>query len=194
MIWSVTSLGDTGLLLPVSLLVLICLLAQRQFGAAFAWASAMTACGVLTFAAKLGFHLCGDEIAALDIRSPSGHTSVSTTLYGSLGVLVAGGRPPWQKALALGAAAALAVAVGVSRLLLEVHTIEEVLLGYLIGVICVALFTLLFVRAGSPRIGLLWPAAGFAVALAVLGGIRVNFEHEIAGLSRLLGTAIDVCG
>lgn len=193
MIWKITSLGDTALLLPVSCLVFVALLAQRQGGAALSWAAAMAACALLTLGAKLGFHLCGAGLDALEIRSPSGHTSVSTAVYGSLGILIGSGRPAWQKWTAAFVAVTLALAVGASRLLLRVHTLEEVLIGYGVGGACVALFAMLFARAGWPRIRLRWMALGVAAAIAILGGLHVGFEANIARLSGLIADTFGVC-
>jgi membrane-associated phospholipid phosphatase len=121
----ITGLGNAALLLPATTVLLLYLLRARSWRAATAWVAALGLCAGLTVAAKMMFHACGEQFPTLDIRSPSGHTSLSTTFYGC-GALMLSANQSWSRRLAaLLASAGLIVAIAASRVALHAHTIEE---------------------------------------------------------------------
>jgi membrane-associated phospholipid phosphatase len=191
--YKLTALGDSALLLPAALLVLVILLAQGERGTALAWVAAMAACGAATLLAKIVFGLCGPRMEAFDISSPSGHAAVSTVFYGSLAVVLSSRRPVWLGLLVWAAALATIAMIGVTRLLMGVHSHEEVALGLLTGLLGLLVFALLHRRAGRPRIRLAPLVVGFALAVALFGGLHVGFEEPIRRLSRGIRAWLDIC-
>ena len=163
----ITGLGDAALLLPAAALVLLYLLRTRSWRTATGWVAVLALCAGLTVAAKMLFHACGGQFPALDIRSPSGHTSLSTTFYGC-GALMLSASQTWGRRLAVFLAGfALIVAVAASRVALHAHTIEEAAAGLAIGLLCVGVFVTHYL----PRAAYFpyWPIPVTAiVALALL--------------------------
>jgi hypothetical protein len=136
----ITGLGDAALLLPAAVLLLLYLVRTRSWQTATSWVTVLTLCAGLTVAAKIVFHACGGQFPALDIRSPSGHTSLSTTFYGC-GALMLSAHLSWGRRLtALLAGIGLSVAIAASRVALHAHTTKEAAAGFAIGLLCVALF------------------------------------------------------
>ena len=65
---------------------------------------------------------------------PSGHALQATAVWGMLAVLIAAGvTRPWTKALVWSAGAAVAVAVGASRVYLGAHWLTDVMGGWALG-------------------------------------------------------------
>lgn len=65
---------------------------------------------------------------------PSGHALQATAVWGMLAVLAASGVACWwRKVLVWSAGAAVAVAVGVSRVYLGAHWLTDVICGWLLG-------------------------------------------------------------
>jgi len=65
---------------------------------------------------------------------PSGHAATAVVLYGALGLLLAErARSRLRAAAWLVAAAALTVAIGASRILLNVHFVTDVVAGFAVG-------------------------------------------------------------
>lgn len=65
---------------------------------------------------------------------PSGHTTMSTVVYLTLAAIVCRAlRRPGARALALGAAICLTLAIGITRIELGVHWPTDVLAGWLLG-------------------------------------------------------------
>jgi hypothetical protein len=136
----ITGLGDAALLLPAAALLLIYLVRTRSWRAAVDWMVVLALCAGLTVVAKMLFHACGGRFPALDIRSPSGHTSLSTTFYGC-GAIMLSANQSWGRRLAiLLAGAALILAIAASRVALHVHTVEEAVAGFAIGLLCIGFF------------------------------------------------------
>jgi hypothetical protein len=143
----ITGLGDAALLLPAAALLLLYLVRTRSWRTATGWVAVLALCAGLTVVAKMVFHACGGQFPALGIRSPSGHTSLSTTFYGC-GALMLSAHQSWGRRLtALLASVGLSVAIAASRVALHAHTIEEAAAGFAIGFLCVAVFATRY----SPR-------------------------------------------
>jgi membrane-associated phospholipid phosphatase len=138
----ITGLGDAALLLPAAVLLLLYLVRTRCWRTAADWVAVLALCAGLTVVAKMVFHACGGQFSALNIRSPSGHTSLSTTFYGCGALMLSAhqSQSRGRRIAALLAGVGLSVAIAASRVALHAHTIEEAAAGFAIGLLCVALF------------------------------------------------------
>ncbi|MBV8776996.1 MAG: hypothetical protein JO258_07350, partial [Alphaproteobacteria bacterium] len=81
----VTDCGDSAVTLPLALLTLIYLAAIAGRRAALCWLLAVGAAAIAIGLLKLAFGACGPMAGV--IVSPSGHTAMSTAIYGSFAVL-----------------------------------------------------------------------------------------------------------
>lgn len=191
---AIAALADSALLLPASALLAAYLAALRQGRLLLAWLAALALAGTATVAAKLVFHACGPRLAAeVDVVSPSGHASFAAIFYGALALLVGARARPAIRGALLALAALLVAAVGVSRVRTGAHSVEEVLIGTAIGTAALAAFALLHRRLGRPAVPVAPVAAGFAAALAVLGGLHFSLEHAIGRTARRIADRLDVC-
>ena len=163
----ITDFGDTAYLLPGAMVILGYLVYRRAFPSAIAWATALIACATLTALLKVGFLTCGAKVRSLDVYTPSGHTSIATFFYLSVGLLVSRNRTPWSVAAIMTLAGGLAAAIAASRGILQVHTVGEVVVGSLIGTVSVIWFASRYYRA--PQLGLpLTPVLGLLATLALI--------------------------
>jgi hypothetical protein len=78
----ITDCGDSAVTLPLALLVLIFLVVARQRHLGCAWLLTIGGCAVVIGMLKLAFGACGADFAGGHIVSPSGHTAMSTAVYG----------------------------------------------------------------------------------------------------------------
>jgi membrane-associated phospholipid phosphatase len=189
----ITGLGDAALLLPAAALLLLYLVRTRSWRTARGWVAVLALCAGLTVAAKMLFHACGGQFLAFDIRSPSGHTSLSTTFYGC-GALILSANQSWGRRVAvLLASAGLSVAIAASRVALHAHTIEEAAAGFAIGLLCVGLFASHYL----PRAVYLpyWPIPAMViVALALLThGRHLSVEGLLDRMTDRLHLAQYLC-
>ncbi len=106
---------------------------------------------------KVFYAGCDLEISAINFRMISGHTMLSASVYTVAGGLLLGHFG--KRWYGLGAAGGLlfAAAIGVSRVIINAHTIAEVVSGWLLGA---AVATMLLLRVfNQPR---KMPRAAFA--------------------------------
>jgi membrane-associated phospholipid phosphatase len=158
--------------------------------AAERWTLVFGLCIGLTALLKIVFYGCPP---AGDMHSPSGHTGLSTLVYGALTLVTA---TAWSgssyRVLVIAGGGGLILAIGVSRLLLEAHSVSEVGLGLVIGSVSLALFSHKYLRVQNEKVWYLkgqnekvWPllvAAG--ILLSILHGRELDAErflHRIAG-------------
>jgi membrane-associated phospholipid phosphatase len=163
----ITGLGDAALLLPAAAVLLLYLLRTGSWRAATDWVAVLASCAGLTVVAKMMFHACGGHFPALDIRSPSGHTSLSTTFYGCAALMLSANQNWPRRLAALLASAGLVVAIAASRVAVHAHTVEEAAAGFAIGLLCVVLFAVHYLPRGIDLP--YWPMPAMVIiALALL--------------------------
>ena len=184
MLAALTGLGDAALLLPLAATIFLWLSLSGAARAAAWWTFSIVVCGGVTAVLKIFFWGCPP---VADLHSPSGHTSLSTLVYGALGLIVAvdGGR--WRATVAAVAASLLIVAIAVSRVLLDMHSIPEVVLGWIIGGAALAFFGRCYSRWRPARPRLAPLLVGAAVLAALLHGSELRAEELFHRLSRYLG-------
>jgi len=190
---TITSLGDSGLLLPASLCILAYLLYKGAHSVALIWAAVLAVGLGTTLVAKLGFHACGVEIGLPDVRSPSGHTAFGAIFFGCASQLAGYGRPKWQRVALLGSAATLILLIAVSRVALHAHTPEEVIGGLAIGGASVAFFAWAHARAKPPEIRLRPVVVAFTAIAVLLTGHSLNAEPLIRDFAYKLRSHMNVC-
>ena len=129
-----TRLGEIQLLLPAATAVTVLLLRQAEHrGLALAWLLRLAAAAALTTASKLAFIGWGIGSATLDFTGVSGHAMFAAAIYPMLIAALVPARWPSGRRLGALAGAALALAVGISRLVVDAHSPSEVVAGLLVG-------------------------------------------------------------
>lgn len=130
--WVITHMGASSLLLPAFVLVLGGMWERGARTVARAYLLRMLVAVTITVISKCLFFGWGIGIAALDFTGISGHTLLATSI---LPLLLRG--IPWPALQAHGAGAAigwvLALAVGVSRVMVNAHSLSEVVAGWVLG-------------------------------------------------------------
>jgi membrane-associated phospholipid phosphatase len=176
---ALTDFGDVAVLIPVvgAMLIWLLLVFSR---AALRWMLAVSFCVGFTALLKVAFYGCPP--AGL-IYSPSGHTSLSTLVYGALTLVTATAGPGLRRRLlAICVGAGLIFAIAVSRLLVNAHNVPEVSLGFVIGSASLALFGQRYLEGPIAKVWPLLLAAG--VLVSIFHGRELHAEqflHRITG-------------
>jgi membrane-associated phospholipid phosphatase len=189
----VTDCGDSAVTAPLALLVLIFLIVSGQRRVAFAWILAVGGAAIVIGALKLAFGACGATIAGNHIVSPSGHTAMSTAVYGAL-ALLAGSRLPERRRYAVYAATgAVIVGIALSRVVLHEHNFPEIVVGWVVGAGAVAVFAVALGRQQAPPLPLGWMVLCGAILVALLHGTRWHVEPAVRHLAWLFRLALPIC-
>lgn len=128
--WTVTHFGSSSLLLPAFVLVAFGLWRSGARAAARHYVVAMTAAVALTVTSKCLFYGWGIGIAAIDFTGVSGHGLLAAAI---LPLLLRSLPGRWGRDLGAPLGAALALLVGVSRVVVGAHSVSEVVAAWLLG-------------------------------------------------------------
>jgi membrane-associated phospholipid phosphatase len=166
-----TRLGEAQILLPAALLAAGMLLARRHdrdHGRALAgwWMGLLALAILLTTASKIAFMGWGLGWPALDFTGISGHAMFSAAVYPVLAATLAARSTPLRQRSAIVAGCLLALLIGVSRVVIGVHSVSEVVAGLLLGGAASAL-PLAWARVPARSISPMIPA-GLALWLALM--------------------------
>ena len=171
---SLTNFGSTAVLIPVSAAFLVWLLFQPSKQLAVWWLVAAGVCICGTAVLKILFFVCPPDP---DLRSPSGHTSLSTLVYGALAMLLAAYGQGWWRRFSVAIGSLLVLSIAVSRVLLSAHTVVETGLGLAIGLAALGIFCGAYwtVRPGIVHLRPLF--LGVALLIALLHGQQLHAEE-----------------
>jgi undecaprenyl-diphosphatase len=146
-----THLADTATLTVLCVLGTLVLVAQHQRSLALVWVLAIAGNGILNQSLKL---LVGrarpldpeGDLLVLGLSFPSGHSSGAVVAYGMLAYLALRLLPKaWHLPMLVGAPA-LALMIGISRVVLRVHFASDVAAGFAAGsawlALCITSFEL----------------------------------------------------
>jgi undecaprenyl-diphosphatase len=142
-----TYLGDRNFLTAVSVLMTLFLLWNRQWRLAVFCAVVTGAGGALNWLLKHSFERVRPDhdhgyVSAVGWSFPSGHSSAAMAVYGAACYLLWRLAPPAWRLPGVAILGALIMAIGLSRILLQVHFASDVLAGFAFSlgwlVLCVA--------------------------------------------------------
>jgi membrane-associated phospholipid phosphatase len=188
---AITDFGDLALAVPLTAIMLLWLIAARsEIGAAW-WIAAVALCAGGTALLKIYFFACPPTP---ELHSPSGHTSLSTLIYGALAVVIAlAAQGWWRRLFILGAGASLILAIAASRVALSAHSTIEVALGLGIGAAALSAFAWGYLRdpPARPRLPALLLAV--VVTMAVLHGSNLRAEEILHALGTYIGVGAIAC-
>jgi membrane-associated phospholipid phosphatase len=189
-IWNfITDFGDSAVTVPLALLMLVFLIAARERRLAFAWVLALGGCAMAIGALKLVFGVCGSEFGVGAIVSPSGHTAMSTSVYGSLALVIGSRLSAVQRYAVFAGAGVAIIAIALSRLALHDHTLAEIVVGLAVGGAAVAAFRWMTRYQTAPALPIAWLLLCGAGIVAVMHGARWMIEpavHRLAWDLRLI--------
>jgi membrane-associated phospholipid phosphatase len=177
----ITNVGDLAVLLPLSAALLVWLLAGRSLPGAAWWVAAVALCMAGTALLKIYFLACP---IATELTSPSGHSSLSTLVYGALAVILAAKvGAPWQRLAIAAVAAALIAAIAASRLVLAAHGPLDIAVGIAVGAVSLLVFAQGYLR--RPAAASLMPLLLTVVVLmSLFHGRELRAEEFLHAVSR----------
>ncbi|KPC55249.1 phosphatase PAP2 family protein [Amantichitinum ursilacus] len=130
---TLTDFGDSALLMPVAGLFTLWMVFERAWRALGWWLVLFGGGATLVGLTKVAFLGWGVGIEAIDFTGFSGHTMFSSTIYPALLVWMSQRRGIKVQAVAWLLGVLFALAIGVSRVVLHLHSQSEVLGGFMLG-------------------------------------------------------------
>ena len=179
----ITMMGDTLVMLALSLTVLGWLIWRKAYRAAYAAGFAIIAAKLFEIALKAGIQRARPtelSYGGVDYFSfPSGHATMAAVIFGILAVLVSHAMGRWGRAVVYATCAVLVVAIAYSRIYLGAHWLSDVAAGLIFGTVMMAAFGMA-IEAIPPR--RIKPLGLFATALGVY--LVAGAAHVATGYGR----------
>lgn len=176
-----TELGDTVVVMTVTVAVLLWLAWRRAWRPAAYWLAAVGGASVLNTVIKVTLHRARPTELFYTGWSafsfPSGHSTVNLAVYGFLAFLIGRElRPIWRLPVAL-TALSFAMLIAFSRVYLGAHWFSDAVGGLAFGTAWLAVLGFFYIRKPAQSIGAasLMVIAGAVLALA--GGLNVYRHH-----------------
>jgi undecaprenyl-diphosphatase len=192
---TITDIGDSLVMSGVTLTGTLYLLLHGCRKGAFALLLAFLGSAALIGITKLAFIGCSAQLHNnYELRSPSGHSALSTAVIGTYILIIASQLRGLWRFIPVILLVPLILAIAVTRVLLSVHSIQEVIVGLAIGSI-----TLLCVHAFLTRGKNLPKFNAYALILyallaaIVLHGFRLPAESFIHYLASFLTNHAAFC-
>jgi membrane-associated phospholipid phosphatase len=191
---SVSTLGNSALLLPLSLFLALLLWRYHSLRAAAYLSSAVLSCVFMIVVLKIAFLACGSAWG-VSVISPSAHASVATTVYGALGIVAARlVTASWWRVIIAVAVGSIVALIACSRVILHAHSLNEVCIGLLIGGMATSLFAIQYVRLPSERQpGIALLLGGTLALIVTLQSIYVPFEEGAENIALKIRGALFAC-
>src|SRR4051794_34577242 len=187
---TITNFGDLAVLLPVAGIIPLWLVAVRLPRVALRWAVALALCLGGIAALKIFFYACPP---LAELRSPSGHTGLSTLVYGALLLILAAEGAGWRRVLILVAGAMFILAIALSRVLLHAHTPLEAVLGLAIGSFALPVFAQGYIGRSDAPLSVRPLVVAVALLLVVLHGQQLHAEELLHAIGVYLQVATLAC-
>ena len=130
---TITFLGDSAITVPGACILALWLAVNRLWRPMLAWLISFGGAMLIVVISKLLFMGWDIRPPLLNFTGVSGHTASSCALYLSVALLLTRRSTPAWRTTILAITALLVTAVGLSRLMIKVHSESEVLLGLLVG-------------------------------------------------------------
>jgi membrane-associated phospholipid phosphatase len=129
----ITSFGDTVVMLPAAAIIAVWLIAGGACRMAVWWCLLFTFGLVLVAATKIAFVGWGISISGLDFTGISGHAMRATAIFPVIFYLALRKSPPLARISGVLLGGMIGVLIGMSRIVLNTHSVSEVIAGCVLG-------------------------------------------------------------
>ncbi|MEJ2767451.1 phosphatase PAP2 family protein [Mycetohabitans sp. B46] len=129
----ITAFGGAGVMLPVAAAIALWLSVSHTWRSALAWSGLLGAGIALVLVTKVAFLGWGIGVRSLDFTGISGHSMLATAVLPAAAFLSTRGAPVMLRLVVLAAGLIAGAAIGVSRVVLDAHSVSEVVAGCALG-------------------------------------------------------------
>lgn len=191
--------GDSAVLIALVFSAAFYLLWCRHNNEALAIVTALLGSAAVISVLKLIMISCGS--GHFDIRSPSGHSALSIAVYGTFGLLFFRYFEKWYRYLVSVALFALGATIAVSRVIMNLHSMGEMILGSIVGILTLLASWFFFLHkkeafavSEKPRPFNIYIVIAILIVVAgLVHGTRLPSEDFIQKLARDVKASLTFC-
>jgi len=184
MTW-VTMMGDTFVIISISVLVMLWLLYKRNLSAALHWGAAIIFGAILIRVLKISLQIPRPDPTLFSDASyysfPSAHSTMSMLVYGFLSIIICREINPARRYHVYVGAGILISLIAMSRLYLGAHWFSDVIGGLSLGLIWIMLLGIAYRRHYSPALQIkpLFAIAVLSIVLSSMLHWQLHFSREL---------------
>lgn len=182
----ITNFGSSALLLPFAMAIAVCLVVGRAWRMALLWLVVFLAGVTLVIVSKALFIGWGIGAHAIDFTGASGHAMLSAAIFPTAVYLVLYRRSLSVRMWCTCGAGLIALAVAVSRVVLNAHSVSEAVAGVVLGFLVSISFILLSRRYPDPHLRGRNLLLVFGLLFVVLYGQHLPTQHWIRDVAMSL--------
>ncbi|MFM0340988.1 phosphatase PAP2 family protein [Paraburkholderia fungorum] len=180
---AITSLGASGMTLPLAFAIALWLAVGYTWRMAAGWLLLLgAAIGVVTVT-KLAFLGWGVGIRELDFTGVSGHAMFSTAVYPVALFLMLLPARPAIRLLGVALGLAVGIVVGLSRVVLSAHSPSEAITGCIVGALAALFFVRMAWHAEPGRLSALPVAASLMILAVLMHGVHVPTQRWVTRIA-----------
>lgn len=181
MMIAMTELGDTIVVVAVTVAIFLWLVWKRAWRTAAYWIGAIAGASALNTVIKVALHRArpGELLytGSSAFSFPSGHSTVNIVLYGFLAFLIARELHPARRLPVVFGSASFALLIAFSRLYLGAHWFSDVIGGLAFGTAWLTALGLFYLRKRSEPVAATGLIVVGCVTLALAGSINIDRHH-----------------
>jgi membrane-associated phospholipid phosphatase len=171
-----TDFADQAVVLPLIAVIALMLGVLGWARGSLAWLCAVGGSFIAVLVLKLVLATCGPAFDMATLRSPSGHTAAAAVIAGGIAVMLGRGRAEVAGLAVLGV-----LLIGTTRVALGLHSVAEVTVGGVLGVLGALGFAWLAGR--PPALRLRWLFGAVVVVALLLHGRHLDAETRIRAVA-----------
>ena len=177
-----TDFANQAVVLPLIAAVALTLGMLGWRRGALAWLIAVGCSFALVLVLKMVLATCGPALDMTSLRSPSGHAAAAAMFFGGIAAVL--GRQRWQVVAIAGLGALL---IGVTRVVLGLHSTAEMVAGGALGAL--GALVVAGLAGKPPTLRLRWLFAAIVAVALLLHGQHLEAETRI----RVASYALQIC-
>lgn len=182
----ITDFGDSAVMLPAAATIALWLAAGGAWRAMIVWLGSFGLGAASVIGTKIAFLGWGIGSAWLNFTGISGHTMLATSVTLTAIHLLSRGLAQRHRLALMAIGLTGALAVGISRLALDAHSISEVCSGLVIGGLVAGGFVLASRRLAAPDLAPGLMIASLAIVCVAMHGQQAGAQGFIERLSLYL--------
>jgi membrane-associated phospholipid phosphatase len=179
----ITALGSVGVMIPLALAAAAWLALGYPRRFALCWLAVLGGASGLVFLTKIAFLGWGVGFREWDFTGISGHAMVSSAVIPVVLFIALLPASSWVRGIGVLAGVLAGIVVGVSRILLNAHSVSEVVAGCALGGATALLFVAYAWRAEAGRLAPAPVAVSLALIAVMLHGVPVPTQRWITDIA-----------
>jgi hypothetical protein len=179
----ITNFGGAGVMAPLALAIAAWLALGYRWRTAMLWLALLAAGAAIVGVTKIAFLGWGIGVRRFDFTGISGHSMLSTAVFPVMFYVILLTAPRPVRVAGVLAGLAIGALVGLSRVVLDAHSVSEAIAGCALGAVVALLYVALHRDAPTKALSPSLVAFSLVLLAALLHNFHVPTQRWVVGLA-----------